>query len=201
MKGGETEQLSNRSGCFSIPVLLVLRLSGNILADYLLSSIISGPLNLTYTGRYSILGSNFHLDKEYAVKLSTKARYGLRSLLYLAEREADEATSVREIAEQENISPDYLEHLLHSMKNAGLVESVRGAAGGFRLAKKADKIFLKDIFSSLDEKILPVWCLGEGEPCPRNDSCRSRAVWDELGELIDKFLSTTSLAKAVSASK
>ena len=132
------------------------------------------------------------------MKLSTRARYGLRSLLYLAEQDSRSAISVKDIAKNENISPDYLEHLLYKMKNAGLVVSIRGASGGFKLAKETDKIFLKDVFSSLNEKILPIWCLEEGEACAREEKCRSRPMWDKLGNLIDNFLATTSLADAVS---
>ena len=130
---------------------------------------------------------------------STRARYGLRALLYLAEKEPGSAVPVREIAEQEAVSADYLEHLLHAMKGAGLVESVRGAAGGFRLAKPAGAIAIKDIFEALDERIVPVWCLKEGEACPRSDKCRSRPVWDRLGSLVETFLSDTSLADAISS--
>jgi Rrf2 family protein len=130
---------------------------------------------------------------------STRARYGLRALLYLAEKEPGSAVSVREIAEQENVSADYLEHLLHAMKGAGLVESVRGATGGFRLAKPAGAIALKDIFKALDEKVEPVWCLEKGEACPRSGQCKSRPVWDRLGSLVETFLSDTSLADAVSS--
>ncbi len=129
---------------------------------------------------------------------STRPRYGLRALLFLAEQDPDQAVSVREIARQENISPDYLEHLLHTMKGAGLVESVRGAAGGFKLARPADEIKLKDVFTALGEKIYPVWCLTEGEACPRSGKCRSRPVWDRLGVMLEEFLSGTSLADAVS---
>jgi Rrf2 family iron-sulfur cluster assembly transcriptional regulator len=140
-------------------------------------------------------------NRESAMKSSTRARYGLRALLYLAEQDPEAITSVREISEQENVSPDYLEHLLYALKAAGLVESVRGASGGFRLAKPAEEISLKDIFLALDENTRPLWCLGEGEPCPRMGECRSRPIWDELGEIVEGFLSRTTLASAVSAFK
>jgi len=131
------------------------------------------------------------------MKLSTRARYGLRSLLYLAEQDPTRAVPVREIAEQEGVSGDYLEHLLHAMKNSNLVKSVRGAGGGFMLGKPADQINLKDLFSALDEKIEAVWCIEEGEICPRSDTCKSRPIWEKLRKLLYKFASDTSLADAV----
>lgn len=133
------------------------------------------------------------------MKLSTRARYGLRALIFLAQQKPDNTVSVREIGENENISVDYLEHLLHAMKQADLVESVRGAAGGFKLAKPAGKIALKDLFNALDEKIQPVWCLNEGETCPRMDQCLSRTIWDKFGSLVEEFLSGTTLADVTPA--
>lgn len=134
------------------------------------------------------------------MRASTRARYGLRALLYLAEQNPLEVISVRRIAEMENVSADYLEHLLHSIKKAGLVESIRGAAGGFRLARPTKEITLKDIFEALDERMDLVWCLGEGDNCPRSGECRSRPMWDRFGELVQKFLSDTTLADAVNSS-
>jgi Rrf2 family protein len=131
------------------------------------------------------------------MRTSTRARYGLRALLYIAEQDPASVTSVRQIAEQENVSADYLEHLLHSLKAAGLVESVRGASGGFKLARPTSEITLKDVLNAVGEKIEPVWCLGEGERCPRSGKCRSKPVWDQFGELVDNFLSQTTLADAV----
>ena len=133
------------------------------------------------------------------MKHSTRARYGLRALLYLAEQDSSRTVPVREIAEKENISADYLEHLLHAIKGAGLVKSVRGAAGGFNLAKPASQITLKDVFVSLDEDIDPVWCLSKGEVCPRENTCKSQSIWNTLGSIIEDFLEKTSLADAVSS--
>lgn len=132
------------------------------------------------------------------MRASTKARYGLRALLYLAEQGPGRMVPVREISEKESVSADYLEHLLHTMKAAGLVESARGAAGGFRLAKAADEISLKDVFASLEERINPVWCIGPGERCPRERECRSRPMWDRFARIIEKFLSETTIADALS---
>ena len=128
---------------------------------------------------------------------STRARYGLRALIYICSKAKDKAVSVREISENEDVSADYLEHLLHAMKSAGLVKSIRGASGGFQLAKPPENIRLKEIFTSLDEKFDPVWCLREDEQCSRQEECLSRPLWRKFGVLIDKFLSETTLANAI----
>jgi len=135
------------------------------------------------------------------MKLSTRARYGLRALIFLAQQEPGMTVSVREIARNEDISEDYLEHLLYAMKQAGLVESTRGAAGGFMLAAAARDITLKDVFEALGEGIEPVWCLQDGETCPRSKTCASRPVWNEFGRLVDGFLSAKSLAEVAAGRK
>jgi Rrf2 family protein len=130
------------------------------------------------------------------MKLSTRARYGLRALIFLAQQNPGDTVSVREIGENENISVDYLEHLLHAMKQKGLVDSLRGASGGFKLARPAAEIALKDLFVALDEKIQPVWCLKEDETCPRMEQCSSRVIWDKFGKFVGDFLAGTTLADA-----
>ena len=62
------------------------------------------------------------------------------------------------------------------------------------LGKPANQISLKDVFSALDEKIETVWCIEEGEVCPRSDACKSRPIWEKLRKLLDEFASNTSLA-------
>lgn len=137
------------------------------------------------------------LSEESGMRASTRARYSLRAMLYLAEQDPARAVSVREIAENENISADYLEHLLHTLKGAGLVDSVRGAAGGFKLTKNAKEISIKDIFMALNEKIVPVWCLEVGEACPRAEKCKSRPTWNKLRDMVEDFLGETTLSDAV----
>ena len=78
------------------------------------------------------------------MKLSTKGRYGLRALLDLAVHQGNGTVSIQSIAERQNISERYLEQLIAKLKKAGLVSSIRGAGGGYRLAKDAEDIsFLK----------------------------------------------------------
>jgi Rrf2 family protein len=138
---------------------------------------------------------------EQAMKLTTRTRYGLRSLFYLANQNHNRAVPVREIAKEEEVSADYLEHLLHALKGAGLVKSIRGATGGFKLAKPAEEITLKDVFKALGEKIEPVWCMNGDKVCHRAAHCNSRPVWKKLESLLEEFTSNTTLADTVGVSR
>ena len=81
------------------------------------------------------------------MKLSTKGRYGMRAMLDLAQHYEDGLVLVKDVARRQEVSERYLEHLFLSLKTAGLVKSVRGARGGFALAKAPDKIKLMDIIN------------------------------------------------------
>ena len=92
------------------------------------------------------------------MKLSTKGRYGLRAMIDLASHEEEGAVSIASISERQNISESYLEQLVRPLRKAGFIESVRGAGGGYVLAKPADSI-----------------SVGDDSVCWRADSRQSRA--------------------------
>ena len=84
------------------------------------------------------------------MKLSTKGRYGLRAMIDLALYSDEEAVSIQSISARQNISDNYLEQLVRKLKKEGLVVSVRGAQGGYRLAKPADEISVGDVLRALE---------------------------------------------------
>ena len=85
------------------------------------------------------------------MKLSTKGRYGLRALIDLALYSENETVSIASISARQNISESYLEQLIAKLRKAGLVTSVRGAGGGYKLAKPASEISVGDILRALEE--------------------------------------------------
>ena len=85
------------------------------------------------------------------MKLSTKGRYGLRALIDLALYSENETVSIASISARQNISESYLEQLIAKLRKAGLVTSVRGAGGGYKLAKPASEISVGDILRAVDE--------------------------------------------------
>ena len=101
------------------------------------------------------------------MKLSTRARYGLKALIDLGLHSANEAISLQSIAERQDISTSYLEQLMAMLKKAGLVKSSRGAYGGYQLGKPADEISVGEVLRVL-EGSLEAACLLYTSPSPRD---------------------------------
>ena len=120
------------------------------------------------------------------MKLSTKGRYGLRAMIDLASHEEEGAVSIASISERQNISESYLEQLVRPLRKAGFIESVRGAGGGYVLAKPADST------CSVNE--------GLGG-CDAADFCVTRFVWQRINEGITNAVDSISLGELVQQSR
>lgn len=94
------------------------------------------------------------------MKLSTRARYGLKALIDLGLHSANEAISLQSIAERQDISTSYLEQLMAMLKKAGLVKSSRGAYGGYQLGKPADEISVGEVLRVLEGSLEAAACPG-----------------------------------------
>ena len=127
------------------------------------------------------------------MKLSTRGRYAVRGMLDLAQHYQDGLVLVKDVARRQGISERYLEHLFISLKTNGLVKSVRGAHGGFRLAKAPDKIKLIDIMRVSEGPLVLVECVGDAGVCPRSSQCAARDVWSELQSAMTDVLSSKTL--------
>jgi Rrf2 family cysteine metabolism transcriptional repressor len=127
------------------------------------------------------------------MKLSTKGRYAMRAMLDLAQNYNDGLILVKDIAKRQKFSERYLEHLFLSLKTAGLVKSVRGAHGGFTLAKSPNKIKLIDIISVCEGPLALVECVVDAGICPRSSQCATRDVWIELQSAMDGVLGSMTL--------
>lgn len=125
------------------------------------------------------------------MKLSTKGRYATRILLCIARLEGEQPVPKKRIAEQEGISTDYIEQIIVPLKNAGLVNSVRGLRGGFRLAKDPASITIYDILSASEGDINLVGCLAEG--CSRSDTCVVQRVWQGASDVLRDYFSKITL--------
>ena len=139
------------------------------------------------------------------LKLSTKARYATRIMVYLVQKDPRELARGQEIASAEGISPDYVEQILIKLKAAGLVTSQRGASGGFSIADDAKKATVADILQAVEGPISLVPC--EDSKCSRISTCVTRIVWERATEALrEVFLQATiedmaKQAKALNASK
>ncbi|MEE9191076.1 MAG: Rrf2 family transcriptional regulator [Candidatus Aerophobetes bacterium] len=127
------------------------------------------------------------------MRLSTKGRYGARAMLDLALNFGKEPVLLRDIATRQEVSEKYLEHSMSSLRNAGLVRSIRGARGGYILAKPPSEIRLSEIMEVLEGSMAPVECVDDPEVCHRADLCVTRDIWEKMKEAIDNILESTTL--------
>ena len=115
------------------------------------------------------------------MKISTKGRYALRLMLDLALHEQSGYVPIKVIAERQDISDKYLEQIISILARAGFVKSVRGAGGGYKLAKSPEEYTVGMILRLTEGSLAPVACLeGEENTCPRQDSCATLTVWKKL---------------------
>ncbi len=127
------------------------------------------------------------------MKISTKARYGFRAMAELASRRASATLSVRQMGENQNISTKYLSQIMNTLKTAGLVSSVSGFKGGFRLSKPAKSITLMEIFHALEGSTAPVECVDQQGACPLEPACPTRDIWIEIKRSVDTILGKITL--------
>lgn len=127
------------------------------------------------------------------MRLSTKGRYAARFMLELALNYTKGNTLLKDIANRQGISEGYLEHIVPPLKAAGLVNSVRGAGGGYTLAKPPSKINLKDIVLLMEGSLSPVESVANTKARKRGPYCVTQDVWRELGEKISGTLESITL--------
>jgi len=134
------------------------------------------------------------------MKVSKRTEYGLRALVSLAEHGgADVPVSLREIATMEEIPEAFLDQIFGSLRREGLVNSVRGASGGFQLAHAPADIRMGQIVRVLEGDLAPIGCVsGEfADPedfCARASHCHTRSVWVKLNASIERALDGITLA-------
>lgn len=122
------------------------------------------------------------------MRYSTRTRYGLRLLVNLASRPADSCVQLAEIARDEGISVKYLEQIVRALRPSGILRSIRGARGGYALARPASEVFMDVMVEYLEGHIAPVDCLYADAPCPRQNTCSTRAFWLEMDRHMRAFL-------------
>ena len=127
------------------------------------------------------------------MRVSTKGRYGTRAMLDVALHADEGLVHLRDVAERQEISKKYLEHLVARLEAEGLLRAVRGAGGGVALAKPPSDVTILDILLALEGSLGPVECVDRPEVCPRSVNCGARDLWAELGEVITEFLESVTL--------
>ena len=135
------------------------------------------------------------------MKLSTKGRYGTRVLIDLATHRDAGLVLLKDVAQRQEISLRYLEHIVTPLVKAGIIRSTRGAKGGVSLAKPPAKITLLEIVQIMEGSTSPVECVDAPELCQRSKVCAMRDVWTELKLSIDRLLETTTLEDLIKKQK
>ena len=130
------------------------------------------------------------------MRLTTKGRYAVTAMLDIALHRHRGPVSVVDIAERQGISAAYLEQLLAKLKKNGLLASIRGPGGGYRLDRPLEEISVSCIITSVGDGVDATRCHGSGD-CQDGDMCLTHELWSDLSEEIDGFLTGISLADLV----
>ena len=128
------------------------------------------------------------------MKLSTRSRYGTRILLELARQSNQNPVQVGIISQQQEIPVKYLEQVIRTLKKAGYITSVRGAKGGYNLARKPESISLGAIVRLFEEQHELVKCISLPDVCEMADDCRVRLAWKEATEALYDRLDAITIA-------
>jgi len=118
-------------------------------------------------------------------------------MLELASHYGKGPIELKEIAKRENISLKYLEQVINPLRAAGLVKSIRGAKGGYSLAKPPSEICLYDVVETLDGPLNLLECLRDSKVCQKVPSCVTRDIWQEVSEAISKIFYSVTLEDMV----
>ena len=129
----------------------------------------------------------------WSMKLSTNCRYGIRAMLEIARHYGGLPVKRKDIAHNQAISLSYLENILLMLKKNNIVDSIRGAHGGYVLTRSPDEINLFDVFRALEGSLVPVSCLTDSLLCRRFDDCVTRTVWQELKIANEQVLQKTTI--------
>ena len=127
----------------------------------------------------------------------------MRALIDLAQYSEIEPVSISSIANRQAISEGYLEQLMSLLKKAGLIKSIRGAGGGYVLAKDVAEISVGDVLRALEGSLQPVECaaFSEDDSCEAAGGCVTKYVWQRINESINQTVNEISLKQLVEESK
>jgi Rrf2 family protein len=133
------------------------------------------------------------------MKLSLRGEYALRALVVLGLNYGREVVRIQTISAQQNIPKRFLEQILNDLKSAGVVESRRGVAGGYRLSKNPELISLALVIRHIEGPLAPVRCVSENYyskcSCPNEEKCGIRSIMKEVRDAIVVILEKVSVAE------
>ena len=132
------------------------------------------------------------------MKISTRGRYAVRLMLDLALNNSDHYITIKSISERQDISSKYLEQIISILSRAGYVKSIRGAQGGYKLARPAEDYTVGSILRLIEGSLVPVACMDDDHnTCPRCETCVTLDVWKRIDEAVSGVVNTVTLADLV----
>lgn len=134
------------------------------------------------------------------MRVTTKGRYALRAITNLALADSDRPVPIKQIAGDEDISPEFLEQIFFRLKKSGIISSVRGPGGGFLLEQDPADISVKDIFDAVGEGLEITPCTSDDD-CNRAEDCIVRDVWQEASQHILSYFKELTLKRVVDMNK
>ncbi|MBA2753005.1 MAG: Rrf2 family transcriptional regulator [Chloroflexota bacterium] len=136
------------------------------------------------------------------MKISTRGEYGVRAMVALAHHYGAGPVSLATVAKDSAVPPAYLEQLIGPLRRAGLVQSTRGARGGYQLSRPPAAIRVGDVYRVMEGPVAPMDCVSEDpadQTCPLIDGCETRPVWLKVRDSIVGALDSTTLGDLVQA--
>ncbi|QEN09373.1 Rrf2 family transcriptional regulator [Oceanispirochaeta crateris] len=118
------------------------------------------------------------------MRITTKGRYAIRAIINMALNAGNKPISIKSISNSEELSPIFLEQIFTKLKKAGIAESVRGASGGFRIARELNEITVLDVLEAVEEGVELAPCTTPEGTCGRSADCAISAFWSDTEEMI-----------------
>jgi Rrf2 family cysteine metabolism transcriptional repressor len=143
--------------------------------------------------RVKLVASDTILCDNACMRLSTRMCYGTRALLELSVHYGSGAMPLAIISRSQDLPVKYLEQLMHSLKSSGLVLAVRGAKGGYTLAREPHKIRMSEVYICLEGPVTTVDCVQHEDVCERTAFCPTRSVWTDVHDAIMGILGSMTL--------
>ncbi len=131
------------------------------------------------------------------MKVNTKTRYGIRTLMELARNDSGAGMHQKDIAVNQDISYKYLDHIIAQLKSSGLIVPVSGRKSGYRLTRKPEEIAVYDVFTAFNSTLALLDCLFDGELCEKHERCAAREFWDGLNSVIENYLKDRTIGDLI----
>ncbi|MCR4435702.1 MAG: Rrf2 family transcriptional regulator [Clostridiales bacterium] len=133
------------------------------------------------------------------MKISTKGKYGLEALTDMAIYSSDGHVSLKSISKRQGISENYLEQIFSVLRKKGILESIRGAQGGYRFSRDLNEITVKQVLNVLEGPLAPVDCAVRDEKpaCDHYETCATRVLWEKIADELEAVAASVTIADLV----